>query len=57
MVYYTVTQVATKLNVSERVIRFLIRHGRLPAVRIGKEYRIEAADMAAFLEKQAVEVR
>ena len=44
----SVEQVAAKLGLHVRTVRNYVRDGRLKAVRIGKQYRITAADLAAF---------
>jgi len=44
----SVEQVAAALAVHVRTVRRYIRDGRLRATRIGKLYRIPAADLAAF---------
>jgi len=43
---YTVTEVAQLLAISPRLVRNLIHRGELPALRIGRSYRIprKAAD-------------
>ncbi|WP_406195405.1 helix-turn-helix domain-containing protein [Kitasatospora sp. NBC_01560] len=46
--YYSVEQVAELLGLHVRTVRGYVRDGRLPAARIGKQYRIAAADLAAF---------
>lgn len=45
---YSVEQVAELLGLHVRTVRGYIRSGRLRAVRIGKQYRITPADLAAF---------
>lgn len=45
---YSVEQVAEVLGLHVRTVRGYIRAGRLPAVRIGKQYRIARADLAAL---------
>ncbi|WP_053617453.1 helix-turn-helix domain-containing protein [Nocardiopsis sp. NRRL B-16309] len=45
---YSVDQVAELLGLHVRTIRNYVRDGRLHAVRIGKQYRISAADLEAF---------
>ncbi|MFC4018845.1 helix-turn-helix domain-containing protein [Micromonospora sp. GCM10011542] len=42
---YSVEQVADRLGLHVRTVRGYIRSGRLTAVRIGKQYRIAAADL------------
>ncbi|APU16672.1 MULTISPECIES: helix-turn-helix domain-containing protein [Actinoalloteichus] len=45
----SVEQVADRLGLHVRTVRGYIRSGRLPAVRIGKQYRIAPADLQALL--------
>lgn len=40
MNYLTVAEYATQKRVSVRVVRAEIKKGRIPAEKIGKEYRI-----------------
>ncbi|MEW1658914.1 helix-turn-helix domain-containing protein [Streptomyces sp. NPDC093707] len=46
--FYSVEQVAAWLELHVRTVRNYIRDGRLPAVRIGKQYRIAHEDLEAF---------
>ncbi|MFC9241422.1 helix-turn-helix domain-containing protein [Streptomyces decoyicus] len=46
--FYSVEQVAERLGLHVRTIRSYVRDGRLPAVRIGKQYRIAHEDLEAF---------
>ena len=43
---YTIDQVAERLGLHVKTVRHYVREGRLKAVRIGKSYRIAAADLA-----------
>jgi excisionase family DNA binding protein len=45
---YSPDEVADLLGLHVRTIRHYVRDGRLPAVRIGKQYRISEADLRAF---------
>ncbi|WP_144120004.1 helix-turn-helix domain-containing protein [Catellatospora sichuanensis] len=45
---YSVEQVAERLGLHVKTVRNYVREGRLKAVRIGKQYRISAADLAAL---------
>jgi len=47
--YYTLEQVAKLLQVSQRTIIRLIKTGRLPAVRVGKQWRIARSDLQEYL--------
>jgi excisionase family DNA binding protein len=44
----SVDQVAAQLGMHVRTVRRYVREGRLKAVRIGKQYRIAASDLAAL---------
>ncbi|MYT32556.1 MULTISPECIES: helix-turn-helix domain-containing protein [unclassified Streptomyces] len=45
---YSVEQVAERLGLHVRTVRNYVRDGRLPAVRIGKQYRIAHEDLEVF---------
>ena len=45
---YSVEQVAGRLGLHVRTVRNYVRDGRLKAVRIGKQYRIAAEDLAVL---------
>src|SRR4249919_2172300 len=44
----SVDQVATQLGMHVRTVRRYVRDGKLKAVRIGKQYRIAASDLATL---------
>lgn len=46
--YYSVQDVADRLGLHVRTVRGYVRDGRLPAVRIGKQYRITQSALEAF---------
>ena len=48
---YTVTEVALLFAISPRVVRDLIRKGELPALRIGRSYRIPRKAAALYLAR------
>ena len=50
----TVAEVASVLRVSNMTVYRLIKAGDLPALRVGKNYRIREADLATFLAEGAV---
>ena len=50
----TVAEVADVLRVSNMTVYRLIKAGDLPALRVGKNYRIRESDLATFLEEGAV---
>jgi excisionase family DNA binding protein len=45
----TVAEVAAVLRVSNMTVYRLIKAGGLPALRVGKNYRIRESDLEAFL--------
>ncbi|WP_053081292.1 helix-turn-helix domain-containing protein [Mycolicibacterium chubuense] len=45
---YSAEQVADILGLHVRTVRGYVRNGRLPAVRVGKQYRIAERDLRAF---------
>jgi excisionase family DNA binding protein len=45
---FTVDEVAERLNLHVKTVRRFIREGRLPAKRIGKEYRITRSALEEF---------
>ncbi len=49
--YLTVEEIAAELRVTKPVVWRWIRENKLPALRIGKEYRISRVDYLAFLAK------
>ncbi len=46
----TVSEVAQSLRISETTVREMCKRGELPAVRVGKHYRIKQADLDAYLQ-------
>ncbi|WP_327581179.1 helix-turn-helix domain-containing protein [Nonomuraea sp. NBC_00507] len=48
MEQYTVEQAARRLGLHVKTVRNYVRDGRLPAVRVGRQYRIARQDLAAF---------
>src|SRR5208282_2579753 len=50
---YSVEQVADRLGLHVRTVRNYVREGRLKAVRIGKQYRVAAEDLAAMTGRPA----
>ncbi len=49
----TPPQVAQRLQVNERTVTQWLRKGHLRGFKIGKEWRVSARDLNAFLEKSA----
>jgi excisionase family DNA binding protein len=50
---YSVEQVAERLGLHVRTVRNYVRDGKLPAVRIGKQYRIANSDLESFTGRPA----
>jgi excisionase family DNA binding protein len=50
---YTAAQVATMLQVSTRTVERLVTQGRLPAVRMGRRWRITHAQLQAYLREES----
>lgn len=51
----TAGEVADQLRVSTMTVYRLIRRGELPAVRVGRNYRVRDTDLAAYLDSQVVD--
>jgi excisionase family DNA binding protein len=51
----TAAEVADRLRVSTMTVYRLIRRGELPAVRVGRNYRVREPDLEAFLDQQVVD--
>jgi excisionase family DNA binding protein len=50
----TVSEVANAMRVSNMTVYRLIKSGELPAVRVGKNYRLRETDLERFLEERSV---
>lgn len=50
----TVGEVAEMMRVSNMTVYRLIKAGDLPAIRVGKNYRIRSRDVDAYLSGRAV---
>ncbi len=50
----TVAEVAGAMRVSNMTVYRLIKSGELPAVRVGKNYRLRETDLERFLEERSV---
>lgn len=51
----TVAEVADVLRVSNMTVYRLIKGGELPAIRVGKNYRIRQHDLDAYLNAGSVQ--
>lgn len=54
MEIYTPEEIAGQLKLTVRTIYKLIREGKLPATRIGREYRISDEQVERFMKSQEV---
>lgn len=50
--YYTCKEIATRYRVKTLTVWDWIRKKKMPAIKIGKEYRIRPEDIAAFEKKR-----
>ena len=50
----TAAEVADLMRVSKMTVYRLIKAGELPAVRVGKSYRIFESDLDAYLESRTI---
>ncbi|MGH2748221.1 MAG: helix-turn-helix domain-containing protein [Actinomycetota bacterium] len=50
--FLTVGEIARRLRVSNMTVYRLVRSGRLPAVRIGRGYRIREDDVRRYLDQR-----
>ena len=48
--YYTIKDIAKKLQVCINTVRSLIKSGRLPAIKIGSQWRITSTDFSDYVE-------
>ena len=52
--FYSLEEVADLLGVTYQLIYKLVRNGEMPALRVGKMYRITGDDLEAYLNKSRV---
>jgi excisionase family DNA binding protein len=50
----TVREVAATMRVSTMTVYRLIKSGELPAIRVGKNYRIRESDVDRYLSERSV---
>jgi excisionase family DNA binding protein len=50
----TVNEVADILRVSNMTVYRLIKSGQIPAIRVGKNYRIKEVDVNSYLTRGSV---
>ncbi len=49
--YYSLEEIARKLSIHVNTVRNLIRARKLPAVKVGHQWRVSKADLVAYLEE------
>jgi excisionase family DNA binding protein len=52
----TVAEVASAMRVSTMTVYRLIKSGELPAVRVGRSYRVRGSALEQFLASRSVQV-
>jgi excisionase family DNA binding protein len=52
----TVGEVAATMRVSNMTVYRLIKGGQLPAIRVGKNYRIRESDVNKYLSDRSVRI-
>jgi excisionase family DNA binding protein len=50
----TPPQVAARLGCTDDTVRAIIRRGELPALMIGKRFKVKAADVDAYLARAQI---
>jgi excisionase family DNA binding protein len=53
----TVGEVASAIRVSNMTVYRLIKSGELPALRVGKNYRLRRSDVERFLDERSVRAK
>jgi len=53
--YLTIEQITETLNLGTRAVMNLVRRGELPSYRFGDQIRIDAGDLAKFIEASRVQ--
>lgn len=49
-----IIDVAKKLNVTRNTVRNLVKKGKIKAIQVGRNYRIEEADFDSFISASAI---
>ena len=53
---WTVAEVADHMRVSNMTVYRLIKSGELPAIRVGKNYRIRGRELADYIDRSFQQV-
>ena len=51
VVFLTIAEVAAKMRVSKMTVYRLVHNGELPAVRVGRSFRVAEDDVNEYLRK------
>ena len=54
--FLTVAEVATTMRVSKMTVYRLVHNGELPAIRVGRSFRVAEEDVHTYLQEAFVEV-
>jgi excisionase family DNA binding protein len=54
--FLTASEAAARMRVSKMTVYRLIRAGKLPAVQIGKAYRVRESDLEGYLDASYVKI-
>jgi excisionase family DNA binding protein len=49
---YTLIEVARILKTTLNTVRIMVRTGKIPAVKVGREYRVAKEDLEAFIGRR-----
>ena len=49
--FLTIAEVASRMRVSKMTVYRLVHNGELPAVRVGRSFRVTEDDVNAYLQK------
>ena len=49
--YFSLDEIADQLGVNYQLVYRLVREGKLPAIRLGRVYRIDPDDLDAYLSR------
>ena len=51
VVFLTIAEVAAKMRVSKMTVYRLVHNGELPAIRVGRSFRVTEDDVNEYLRK------
>lgn len=54
--FYTIDKIAEILGMHHKTIRKLVTEGKLPASKVGKQWRISGHDLSVFMERNNVNI-